>query len=100
LYVRVPTAGRADGSDDVSGQVELTAIPYMHKTISSNGSDIEPYFGVPIGMGFQNGQYKAIATVAVGSMIKNSEHLRYSIEFGIAVNHTDSYISGGITYYH
>jgi hypothetical protein len=101
LWIKVPTAGRPDGSDDTSGQFELTGIPYIHKSIvTKDNGEIEPYVGVPIGMAFQNGQYKALATVAVGSMIKHSDHFRSTIEFGIAVNHTDTYLSGGITYYY
>ena len=34
----------------------------------------------------------------VGSSFKATEHFRYVIEFGIAVNNSETYLSGGIAY--
>jgi hypothetical protein len=75
-------------------------MPYLHKTFATSGGDVEPFFSVPFGMAFTSGRYQAISSLVVGSMFKNSEHIRYSIELGIAINNTDSYVSGGLTYYH
>jgi hypothetical protein len=90
IYYRLPTQGR----------LEMTAMPYLHKTFATSGGDVEPFFSVPFGMAFTSGRYQAISSLVVGSMFKNSEHIRYSIELGIAINNTDSYVSGGLTYYH
>ncbi|MGK5083385.1 hypothetical protein WDW37_08760 [Bdellovibrionota bacterium FG-1] len=101
IYIRIPTVGREDGSTETSGQVELSAIPYIHKSfVTGTGGEAEPFVAVPIGMGFANGQYRWLSSVVVGAGFKTSEKIRTSIEFGIAVNHTESYLSAGVTYYH
>lgn len=83
-----------------SGQLELTGIPYIHKTLVAGDSEIEPFVTVPLGMAFSGGRYRAMSQLTVGSMFKTSEHVRTALEFGIAVNNTESYVSGGIVYYH
>ncbi len=83
-----------------SGQLELTAIPYIHKAFQSGEGEVDPFLAIPFGWGFQNGQYIPISTLAVGASFKSSEHLSYIAEFGIAINHRESYLSGGIVYYH
>ncbi|HCM39876.1 MAG: hypothetical protein A2Z97_03495 [Bdellovibrionales bacterium GWB1_52_6] len=90
IYYRLPNVG----------QFEATAIPYIHKSFVSGANEIEPFVAIPFGMAFSEGKYKAISSVVLGSMFKGSEQIRYSMEFGIAVNHADSYLSGGFTYYH
>ena len=90
LYYRLPEVG----------QLELTAVPYIHKTFISAGNEIEPYFAIPFGAAFSEGRYKAISNVAIGSMFKSVEHFRYTLEFGIAVNNSDTYVTGGIAYFH
>jgi len=82
------------------GQFEATAVPYIHKAFVSAGNEIEPFIAIPLGMAFSDGRYETLSTFVLGSMFKGSEHIRYSMEFGIAVNHSDSYVSGGLTYYH
>src|SRR5206468_1791573 len=75
IYVRLP----------VDGQLELTAVPYIHKAFKSGDhNEVEPFFAFPIGLAFSNGQYHTIATAAIGSMFKASEHFRYVAEFGLA----------------
>jgi hypothetical protein len=99
MYVRIPTPGTTVG--DVSGQLELTAIPYIHKAFATaSGGTIDPFFSLPAGMSFLDGNYRALVTGVVGAMIQANEHFWYSAEFGIAINHTDSYFAGGITYFH
>lgn len=91
LYYRLP--------DD--GQLELTAIPFIHKTFPMEaGQEVEPYLGIPFGFGFRSGNYKVISNVSVGAMFKNTEHLRYDVELGVNLNNSESYFSGGVTYYH
>lgn len=81
-----------------AGQFELTAIPYIHKTFFSGGNEVEPFFALPLGMGFSEGRYRALSSVVIGSTFKSTPSLRYILEFGIAVNNTDTYISGGVAY--
>ena len=83
-----------------NGYLEITAIPYVHKTFMSGTDEIEPYFSVPFGIGLTNGNYNGVATFAVGSMFKNTTSFRYDVEMGIAISNSESYISGGVTYYH
>jgi hypothetical protein len=97
LYVRVPTY---QGSDDTNGQVELTGIPYIHKTFISGKSEINPFVAIPIGMSLSDGNYHAISQFAFGSMFKTSDNFRYTLEVGVAINNTESYLSGGVIYYH
>ena len=89
IYFRLPD----------SGQLELTGIPYLHKTFVSGNNEIEPFLGLPLGAAFSEGRYRALSQVVAGSMFKSSAKFRYTMEFGIAVNNTESYIAGGITYY-
>ena len=51
MFVRIPTPGSTIPGD-VSGQVELTAIPYIHKAFVSGNGEIDPFFSIPFGMSF------------------------------------------------
>jgi len=97
-YVNLYTGG---------GQLELKAIPYIHKTLFVNTSgkggqndEIEPYLAVPVGVAFNSGTYSGLSQVVVGSFFKSSEHFRFNLEMGIAINNTTSFISGGVAYYY
>ena len=86
------------------GQFEVTGIPYIHKSFinehkDGGKDDIEPFLAVPFGWAFYNGTYQSICQVAVGALFKASEKFHYVTELGIAVNNSDSYISGGFLYY-
>lgn len=102
---QIPTASSLapNASDTVDGpsrgQLEFTLMPYIHKTFVSQTSEIEPYVSVPFGMAFSNGSYQSISTVVIGAMFKGSETLRFNMELGVAINRTESYVSGGLTYY-
>lgn len=82
------------------GVLELTAIPYIHKTIISSGHEVEPFFALPIGFAFSNGEYQNTSTAVVGAMFKTWDRVRTTLEFGVAINHAETYFSGGFTYYH
>lgn len=100
MYVRIPTPGSV-APDDVSGALELTAIPYIHKAFANGTSAvIDPFFSLPFGMSFLDGNYHYLMTGVVGAMIQGSESVWFSAEFGIAINHTDSYFAGGLSYFH
>ncbi len=81
-------------------QLDFSLIPYLHKSFGSAQTEIEPYFAFPFGMAFINGRYEAHSALSLGAIFKASENFRYVFEMGIAVNHADSYMAGGIAYYH
>jgi hypothetical protein len=64
------------------------------------GNEVDPFIALPFGWDFSEGQYKTVSTFTVGSFFKTTEHFRYVMEFGIAINHIDSYISAGVIYSH
>jgi hypothetical protein len=81
--------------------VELSLIPYIHKAFATEGGGVvDPFFSFPVGMSFYSGTYAGLTTAVIGAMIKATDHVWYSTEFGIAVNHTETYFAGGVTYYH
>ncbi|MEK6578187.1 MAG: hypothetical protein AABZ55_03085 [Bdellovibrionota bacterium] len=83
-----------------SGEFELTGIPYIHKSFITGKSEIEPFLSIPLGWAFVAGNYKAVSTLSIGALFKTTENVRYVMEFGIAINNTESYLSGGVVYYH
>ena len=82
------------------GLLELTGIPYVHKTFLSTGNEIDPFLAIPIGYGFADGKYQALSSIAVGSRFKGNEFIHYFFELGFPINNANSYISGGLAYYH
>lgn len=91
IYYQLPDAG----------QVELTAIPYIHKTFRvGGGGEVEPFLSVPFGLAFSEGRYSSVSNMSVGSLFKSGENLRFVMELGVAINNSESYFSGGIVYYH
>lgn len=89
-----------DGSEPTFGRLELTPMPYVHKTFGSGGTEFEPYLSFPFGWAFTNGQYENMSQLVLGSLFKAGEHVRYTLELGVAVNHTESYFSTGVMYYY
>lgn len=85
---------------DSRNQIELTAIPYIHKTFMSESREIEPFISFPLGIALSSGRYETISLINIGSLFKATDHFWYCAEFGIAINHTQTYFSGGIIYYH
>lgn len=83
-----------------SGRLEVTAIPYIHKSFFNDKQEFEPYLALPMGVGFSSGEYKGLATISIGSLFKGGEHFRYIMEVGVAISNTESYFSGGIVYFH
>jgi hypothetical protein len=84
-----------------NGLLELTGIPYLHKSFSGGemGGTIDPFLAVPIGFNFSDGTYNVTWTLAFGAMLKRNEHLGYVAEVGIGLNNAETYLSGGIAYY-
>lgn len=82
------------------GQLEVTLVPYLHKTYVSSTTEVEPFVSVPFGMAFADGNYHSISSLVVGAMFKGSDNVRFTTELGIAINRAETYVAGGITYYH
>ena len=82
------------------GQLEITLIPYLHKSFTKDGSLVDPFVAVPFGWAFHDGEYKPISTLVIGGIFKTSESVKLITEFGIAINNSETYLSGGIAYYH
>ena len=82
---------------------ELTLVPYVHKSFDvGNGTSVDPYFSLPLGMSLANGEYKGITQAVFGSFFKLTPNFSYSLELGLNLVHSnpysDSYIAGGIIY--
>jgi hypothetical protein len=81
------------------GQIELSAIPYIHKQFDTGSGKVDPFLAIPVGFAFKdNSRYISISQAAVGASFHTNELFRYTVELGLAINNTDSYISAGITY--
>ena len=104
VYYRMGFHGAAGApateNEPTFGRLELTPMPYVHKNFGSPGGEFEPYLSFPFGWAFTEGQYQSISQLVLGSMFKAGEHFRYSLELGVAVNHTESYFSTGVMYYY
>lgn len=81
-----------------NGQLEIQAIPYIHKTFHSAGSAIEPFLAIPIGYAFATGNYLPISSIAIGSFFKQSEVISYVAELAVNINNSESTFSGGIVW--
>lgn len=97
IYYRM---GRVGSASNTYGRLELTPMPYVHKTFGSGGSEFEPYVSFPFGWAFTDGRYQNISQLVLGSLFKTGEHFRYTLEVGVAVNNTESYFSTGVMYYY
>ena len=84
------------------GRLDLTAVPYIHKAFKHGDMLVEPFAALPVGFGFRSDNYDGLFSVVVGTIFgqADSEHLRYVVELGINVDHADTYIAGGLSYYH
>lgn len=80
-------------------QVEVITTPYIHKAFLNKGKEFEPFFALPFGVGIGNNSSIALTSVVIGSFFKFSEKIRFVMEFGVAINNTESYLSGGFVYY-
>jgi hypothetical protein len=92
---------RTSVEDSESGVLEVLAVPYIHKAFRvGSANEFEPFLSIPFGAAFRSGSYQGLWRLAAGSHFKTSEHLRTTLEVGIAIRNTESYVSGGVTYYH
>lgn len=82
-----------------TGTVELTAAPYVHKTLVYGQTLFEPFIAYPFGLDLADGMYRYVGTLAVGSLFHHNEHIYSVVELGIKMNNTSTYVSGGVVYY-
>lgn len=99
IYYRVGSPTVADSSATL-GLLDLSLIPYIHKTIKMSGSDeIEPFFAVPFGLQLSDGRYQGAGSLVFGTLFTNHPKFRYSMELGIGVSsNTQSYFSAALIY--
>lgn len=83
-----------------TGSVELTGIPYIHKSFKSSYGAFDPFLAVPVGLSLAGGTYQPLVTLTVGTQFQHSEHFSSVAEFGAGLSNTNTYISGGVIYYH
>ncbi|MCM0607288.1 MAG: hypothetical protein KA715_14460 [Xanthomonadaceae bacterium] len=90
LYSRVSTGARVD----------TLITPYLQKTISGRDSDFTPFMAIPIGIVFaDNAAYAAVSQFVFGSGFKLSERFRYTIELGLGITASETYMSTGVMIY-
>ena len=89
LFLRTPEGGRLDAQ----------AMPYIHKSFSTPGGEVEPFLTVPFGLSFLTNTYRPVTSLVIGSLFKRGESIRYVTEVGININNSNTYVSGGIVYY-
>ena len=99
-YVRAPVIDRPADSTAVASQVELLLIPYIHKGVTWQQNEVDPFFALPLGLVFQDGLYRTKSTFVIGALFKITDPIRTSVEAGLGATHSDSYLSGGLTYYY
>jgi hypothetical protein len=80
--------------------LEVTAIPYLHKSLSVEQGDFEPFVALPIGVALSQGSYQTLASAVIGSLFKHNDHFRTVLEFGVSISNSPTYVSGGFVYYH
>lgn len=101
IYYRMGSSGNApENANGTYGRLELTPMPYVHKTFGSGDTEFDPYLSFPFGWAFTDGKYQNISQLVLGSLFKAGEHFRYTLEVGVAVNNTESYFSTGVMYYY
>ncbi len=97
----------------LGGTFDLSAVPYLHKSFTltrsdlkngeknaDKGNELDPYLAVPVGINFYDGRYEIPIAVVFGASFQSFEKIRFGIELGVAISNTESYMSGGVTYYH
>ncbi len=99
-FLHAPLLNRASDSTTLASQVDLLAIPYLHKALIFQGNEVDPFVALPTGLLFQGGLYRTKLMVVAGAMFRITDQVRTSLEAGIAASNADSYFSGGLTYYH
>ena len=82
------------------GELEVSLVPYLHKTFTTGSSAFDPFVAFPIGWAVESETTRSRMTLAVGSMFNANDSVRYVVEMGVNVKNSASYFSGGIVYFH
>lgn len=90
LFVQYPT----------TGSVEITGIPYIHKAFKTDSGTFDPFLAVPVGISMFGGQYQPIVTLTMGTQYQINEHFSSVLELGVGLTNINTYLSGGVVYYH
>jgi hypothetical protein len=80
------------------GRLEVTAIPYIHKAFTHEQQIIDPFFAFPFGYGVRSVGTRNLMQFVGGAHFQINETFRTSLEIGIKVKETHSYVSGGIIF--
>lgn len=79
-------------------RLETTAIPYIHKAFTHEQQVSDPFFAFPVGWGIRTGGTRALMQFVAGAHFQVNETFRTSLEIGIKIKETNSYVSGGIIF--
>ena len=82
------------------GRLEFTALPYIHKSFSMESGSVDPFLSVPFGIGFREHGYDGLLSFTMGALFWKEEKMKYVMELGVDIQHSDTYIAGGFVYYH
>ena len=84
----------------LSNSVEITAIPYIHKSFKVKQGDVDPFLAIPVGVSLASTGNQSVISLAIGALFKHNEHLSSVAEFGVGLSMANTYLSGGLVYYH
>jgi hypothetical protein len=88
-------------STEASGVLALGVRPMVYKSFYGEGATYTPFFGVPLGWDLQDGEFKGVIQIVLGSMFRMPKNKRwgFSVEAGFDAKDSYSYLSGGATYF-
>lgn len=55
----------------------------------------EPYFAMPLGYAYRNSEWVFASSFVIGSLFHINSYITYVMEFGVNVNYSETYLSGG-----
>lgn len=80
-------------------QVDVRAIPYIHRRLTSKRNEIEPFGGISIGPTFGLAGTVIGATAVAGSLFEVYSQLVFTVELGVGIANEQTYLAGGLTYF-
>lgn len=86
---------------DQDGVLTMGAKPMIYKTFQGEHAAYTPFLAFPIGWNYRNSDTQGMMQISMGSMFRlpGVDHWRYTAEAGFNINHSYSYLSGGVTYF-
>ncbi len=106
------------------GVLELTVIPYVHKSFvsgiktretakkadgtatedeavaKSEDRALDPFVALPIGWNFADSHYQPMAQFILGVVIKTSANFHWNFELDMPIQHAQLTVSGGVAYFY